>query len=210
MVVDGWIYYCVINEDEYHIYRMKTDGTGKTKLVATTSTNFDVSDGWLYFTASGVPGDSIVRKNLSKTGTVESIYTPPFVFDKFIVDGSWLYVRTQDAISKIPIKKNVKYTEIKQLVTFASSAIPSKLLMVSDGTLFYDISEKKFIPEDETTINIGALYSVQLDGKNKKKLFDESKFSFKNMQLINGYIYFPEEIGRSDKNRERVKINELK
>ena len=119
-------------------------------------------------------------------------------------------MRTQDAIRKIPDKKNVKYSEIKQLVTFPSSDKPSKLLMVSKGMLFYDISEKKFIPEDGIKLDMASLFSVQLDGKNKKKIFDESEFNFKKMQLINGYIYLPEYIGSSDKNMERRRISELK
>ncbi|OLN31745.1 putative cell-wall-anchored protein SasA (LPXTG motif) [Desulfosporosinus metallidurans] len=43
-----WVYYCNTSDKNY-LYKMKTDGTGRTKLNSEHSASINVVDDWIYY-----------------------------------------------------------------------------------------------------------------------------------------------------------------
>lgn len=217
LLVDGYLYYS-LNEVENdktvcNIYRMKTDGKGKVKLVKTINTYFDVRGKWLYYeTYGGAYGTIIKRKDLTKKDTHENIYSPPFMTEEFFIEGKWIYLRAYDRILRIPMKKNVSYSEVKTLIKLSVAGVRSSLLMVNEGWLYYNLEKEEWKKIDgfDQAIITNTLYRIKTNGKQKKKICDQMEFWFEDTQILEGYLYSPSSIRSLQPTTIRLKISDIK
>lgn len=99
-IADGWIYYPVKPSlqslDEFWtVYKVHTDGSGRTKLNDDKTTNLNVSDGWIYYSifindygSSGIYRMETNGDNLTKVSDVKP--------SNLNVVGDWMYFNVPD------------------------------------------------------------------------------------------------------------------
>lgn len=219
LLVDGYLYYSVneVENDKIvcNIYRMKLNGKSKVKLAKTINTYFDVKGKWLYYvTYGGSNGDLLKRKNLTQKDTYENIYSPFFTIQDFFIEGKYIFLRAYDRILRIPMKKNASNSEVKTLVTWSTITLErSSLLMVNEGWLYYNLEKEGGRKIDEfgfeAPITTDTLFRMKIDGKQKKKIYDQKDFNFHGIQFLEGYPYSPSSI-RSSQPVTRLKIGDIK
>ena len=116
-VVGNYIYYVGVYDsgNNYGIYRVKTDGTGKTKLIGNYGYNsFIVQDNYLYYIKETTNSNydevsSLCRYNLSTKKTVSTLYTTT---SRYIGDmslsGDYIYISAIGDETSIIYKINKK------------------------------------------------------------------------------------------------------
>ncbi len=98
---DGWIYYDNW-QDNQNLYKMKLDGTGKTKLADLRDVwSLRVQGDWVYF--EGEDGhNGFYKVKTDGSGLTKVFETPewPYQFNE-VVSGDWIYFATYNGIEKI-------------------------------------------------------------------------------------------------------------
>lgn len=101
--IDGWIYYLkeTDNSGRYgslvlgQIYRIKSDGSGATKLSEDSVTRFAVADGLIYYTKIvNLAGESIISMKLDGSSKQVVSKTPTISLN--VIDG-WIYYSDNDS-----------------------------------------------------------------------------------------------------------------
>lgn len=124
-VVGNYIYYVGVYDsgNNYGIYRVKTDGTGKTKLIGNYGYNsFIVQDNYLYYIKETTNSNydevsSLCRYNLSTKKTVSTLYTTT---SRYIGDmslsGDYIYISAIGDETSIIYKINKKLSLEQQFI----------------------------------------------------------------------------------------------
>jgi hypothetical protein len=164
-VLNGWVYYRNGSESG-KIYKIKVDGTERTKLTDDSSTGLLVVGDWLYY------------NNQTERGKIYKIKVDGTERTKLVDDqasainviGDWIYYQNVTDNNK-PYRVKVDGTGNEKL-----NDTTAYNLMVVDSTIYF------INPEDERRI-----YKMALDGTNKTKLSDvpSSKFN-----IASGWIYY--------------------
>ncbi len=95
-----WIYYCNFN-DNRKLYKIKTDGTEKTKLNDDHSTYINVSGDWVYYTSSssaGTYGGKIYKIKIDGSGKTKLSDDEAGYVN---VSGDWIYYSNYDDMDKL-------------------------------------------------------------------------------------------------------------
>ena len=153
VVNKGWLYFSgnagTVIDGTYHLFRMKTDGTGIETLDSNYCYGMSFYDGWLYYvTREGDNTLSIVRSSLdgkSRKTLLTNTYGCGVVYlDKlyYLDDSSGLNVAAPDGTGATPLLS----TKVRRFV-------------IGNGKIFYADTD-------------GALWKSDIDGKNPVKLRD--------------------------------------
>jgi len=201
-----WIYY-TNNSDGNSLYKIRTDGTGKTKLNDESSLRINVVGEWVYYyndiLTDGLPINSPVYK-IRIDGT-ERIW----LFDEKItcmtVVGDWIYFSNQDGLYKIrtdatgKMKLHNDYVHCINVVgdwIYCTSSPGARLYKIrTDGTeaiIFNDeISHMVIVAGDWIYYaegREGHIYRVRTDGAGKEKIIDDNNVSALN--ISGDWIYY--------------------
>jgi hypothetical protein len=156
----GWIYY-VNRSDNNNIYKVKADGTGRTKLNSMSSWSPNVAGGWVYFYSNN---------SIYKMGTDGSSCSK--IVDgtsRMLVVGDWIYY--MEDINPGIFKVMTDGTNKTRITTVNPTAF-----YVYGGWIYYASQNENH-----------KLYKVKTDGTGNVKLSDDSAYC---MNLADGYIYY--------------------
>lgn len=186
IVKDDWIYYSTIeykgiNIDniEFHIKKIKLEGTNKIDIVNESAKNIDdtnmgyfyLHDGWIFYQSMSDMNKlyKISIDGTQKTKVTDEIISNKYAPGTFIVNGSWLYYIQSNVNNKL-YKMKTDGTS-KELVI--NSAV-GDINIVGDN-IFYTSESDGY-----------KLYKANLDGTKSVKLSD---FSVSDINLIGNWIY---------------------
>lgn len=152
IVVDDWIYYQDGNTSG--LDKIRTDGTGKTRIINEAATLFDVRGGWIYFLQyeQGTLGHSLYRVRLGggeKKLIAEGLGSP-------VTDGTWIYYTKYD---------NTHYQDFATLARCRMDGSWEEILT--------DAGSKPFIDGEWIYFNgQSGIYRMKTDGTEKSKISD--------------------------------------
>ncbi|MGE5328957.1 MAG: DUF5050 domain-containing protein [Deltaproteobacteria bacterium] len=168
-----WIYY-QNTEDGYKLYKIKTDGTSKTKLNDKPSWRMSVVGDWIYYAED--EGHQVYKikidgSNKTKIGNVRAMYLN--------IVGDWMYYAHDGEGYKL-YKAKIDGTEETLLDDNCSCDIS-----VIGEWIYY-------IMYDTTNISSSSdikyyLYRIKTDGTQKTKLVDGAVTKYK---IKDGWIYY--------------------
>lgn len=191
-VVGEWIYY-IDPDNQSSIYKVKADGTGKTRVTLDSAQQFIVVDDWIYY---------ISPVGLYRIKTDGSGQRP-------IIDGnirSILFVKDNYIYySNIDTKANGKqpddYCSIYK-VKFDGS---DRSKIITDNVL-WSIIDGDWIYYTNVSDNYN-LYKSKIDGSSKTKILNMPVATF---NISNGYIYACYQSGNQNINNDIQNIYRLK
>lgn len=196
-VVGNYIYYVGVYDSgrKLGVYRVKTDGTGKTRLIGNYDYNpINVKDNYLYYIKETINSNydeviSLCRYNLSSKKTDKTLYTTTSRYINHIsLSGGYVYISAQGydnfIIYKINTKTKSRTTIYKyQLGENGESTIED--MIYYKGNIYYTVynSEDVYDEDDDNC----EIYRVSSTGKNNKRL---SKYFTNDISLYNDKIYY--------------------
>jgi len=111
VIYDGWVYY--VNDDNHNssLYKVRTDGTGKTTLISNVNVGyFNVSNGWIYYGASSrgdtfpAPGTTgLIKMRTDRTGAT-SLYIHSARHINIV--GDWIFFQDDSNGKSYQIRTN--------------------------------------------------------------------------------------------------------
>jgi hypothetical protein len=162
---DGWVYYNgSIDYSNNGIYKMRSDGSEKTKLIdGLHAQEINVADGWIYFI-----GDKGLYK-MRTDGIGLSKLTDMTLFKDLYLEEGWLYYcDSSDGFYIVKIRTDG--TERTQLTGGAL------FITVADGWIYYKNTDDDL-----------SLYKIRADGTDKTKLSGRQTY---NIIVSGDYVYF--------------------
>ncbi len=168
LLYDGWIYYSNVS-DNYSLYKIRTDGSERTKLNDDQSRVLQVSEDWIYY-INGSDGASIYRintdgKRRTKINDQRSGY--------LVVAEGWLYFTLSDNEDPGMIYKILPDGSGKTQL----NSDPSRQLVVHKDWVYYAIPDYDY-----------QIYRVRTNG-TERELFIEDYFS-RILALEEDWIYY--------------------
>lgn len=211
LIVDGWIYYNVVEpssdfSNKNNIYRMKLNGDGKVLLTESSNKSFEVEGEWIYYEGYGSFGSTIMRMKLDGTKKKEMVFDSSFITDKYIIDDGWLYFHRYDIICRVPLKKNVKASELKEIVKLENYGACLDYFIVHKGWVYY-CDEAKNI-QDDYGFPVSILQRVRIDGKDNMVVYKDNDFFYQRVQLINDCLYSPSALDSIQPAKHYIRIEE--
>lgn len=155
-----WLYYTYAYDD-YHLYRMKADGSEQEKLIAQRIDTFQVSGDWIYFTLD-YGNIKKVRTDGSQMQDITS-KSP----NCFCVAGDWIYYFVGDGLMKIRIDG----TEKQKLTD------DNGWYINIDGDYIYYTN----------AYDDNAIYRIGIDGNGRQALNSDS---CNVINIVDGWVYY--------------------
>lgn len=213
-LVGDWIYYSNWIDPFHHgIYKIKTDGTGKTCIANEAVGSMTVKGNWIYYVkrtnSHSVAENSIYK--MSVDGSCRIRLSNDAVEDA-VVCGDWIYYSNEsDGFKPYRIKidgtcrgkvcddETLFMTAVNNKIYYSNNSDGGKLYVVNG-----DGSERKEIVNDRVSfINAendfiyyvnesykGTLYKVDSKGRNRKKLSKEYGSTGSTITILKDKIYF--------------------
>lgn len=168
-----WTYFSNIT-DNYKLYKMRTDGSSKSKLSDDNVLYINVAGDWIYYCNRS---DQSKIYKISTDGTGRARIDDEHSASLMMVDGEWIYYITPN--------EQFRMYKIKTDGT-GKSRIGDDYgvnnLYAADGWIYY------------TAESVGnKLHRIKTDGTQKMKLFDES--AAQQLNVVGRWIYFVRTVG---------------
>ena len=196
-VVGNYMYYVGVYDSgkSYGIYRVKTDGTGKTKLISNYGYNsVIVKDNYLYYVKESINSSndevaSLCRYNLSTKKTVSTLYTTTTRYiDDMSLSGDYIYIVATGSNNSIVYKINTKTKTRTTVYKYESGTKEESYIddmVYYKGNIYYTVyNDKDPYNENDDTCQV---YKVSSTGKNNKLL---SKYFTTSINLYNDKMYY--------------------
>lgn len=196
-VVGNYIYYVGVYNSgySYGIYRVKTDGTEKTRLIGDYGYNpIVVKDNYLYYIKESVNSNydevtSLCRYNLSTKKTVSTLYTTTTRYiEDMSLSGDYIYITAYGYEDSIIYKINTttkSRTTIYKYQNDEENGSSLDDMVYYNGNIYYTVyKDNNVYDENDDTCEI---YSVSSTGKNNKLI---SKYFTSDINLYNNKIYY--------------------
>jgi len=162
-VVSDWIYYRNEN-DNYSIYKIRTDGSENTKLNDESIHYINVEDGWIYYTNTN---DGCIYR-IRTDGGDRTKLSDFSVGDLQVIDG-WMYGSAPNEIFKMRIDGSER-TKIRDIGNSGYFAV----FNVSGKWIFYCTNE-------------GVLFRINADGSDKIQLSEDTIW---NVHVLGDWLYY--------------------
>ena len=216
-VVGNYVYYLgTYNSGEsVGIYRVKTDGTGKTRLIGNVESPFIVKDSGIYYIKSTYDYDKLCYYSISSKKTTKTLYTTTTrTIDALSISGNYAYVLAtgyeNQLIYKIDTNTKAR-TTLKKLVTYTfddedydDDYDDSDIDFDEDFDEDFDWDDFEDSDDEEYSIDQmiyyqgyiyyivsdydgTEVYKMTADGKNETKI---TSLTTTSMNLYNGKIYY--------------------
>lgn len=169
-----WIYYLYCDNYSFSIYKMKSDGSSKTRLVPGFCFSINIIDDWIYY--HGTAESNLYRMKIDGT---EKTKLNDDRCQYVNVIGDWIYYFNGADDSKIYKIKTDGTGRTK--LNDDESWNP-----VVDGEwIYYRTYEKN--KNNASALNKGSLYKIKTDGTQRTKICDDSA---ENIHVIGDWIYY--------------------
>lgn len=178
-----WVYVYVWEDG---IYKIKTDGTQKTRLVIskTFCYSLNVIGDWLYYTTNSPSGIHKIRTD----GTGSTTISQARVYDGMIVTDAAIYYPASDFFSG------------NRIMRMAHDGSGITVILESTANFTIDGSRIYYAQPVVSDGPTAGLYSCDLSGNNRMLLYpsdtlsDYGVWNKRKIVVANGYIYFTESI----------------
>jgi tetratricopeptide (TPR) repeat protein len=203
------IYYSNLSDNGY-LYKIKTDGTGKTKLNSENSSNINVVDGWVYYMNQSqsnyyslckIQTDGIGETKLSSDQLSGLNVVGNWAYYENSSDNGYIYKIRTDGTGKTKLTSDKTYTKdsicvVENWIYYTNRSDNSCLYKIrldgsgrtklnSDGTYCINVTGDWIYYINET--DNYSLYKIKTDGTGKTKLnSDESIF----INVVGDWIYY--------------------
>ena len=171
----NWIYY-VNNSDSYKLYKIKTDGTGESKLSDDMPKYINVLGDWIYYSNDSDAGKLYKIKT---DGTGKAMLSDD---DAYYVnaEGDWIYYKNNsDANRLYKIKTDgTGKTKVNDDMSYDITA--------AGGWIYYVNESDGY-----------KIYKIKTDGTGRTKLNDNTSY---DINVAVGWIYYQKSITDSDDN----------
>jgi hypothetical protein len=166
-----WIYYACWNESIHYweLKKIKTDGTGKTKLANVNGYSINIVDGWIY------GGDGPDLYKMRTDGTGKKVLDSDGSLHISVVDG-WIYYFNDDYYHSNLYKIRTDGTGKKKL--YGGYALD---INVTGGWVYFTVIDGV---EDNWHY---SLYKMRTDGTGKKKILNTNPFC---VNVVDGWVYY--------------------
>lgn len=172
-VLGKWVYYCKSTENglNFRLYKINLDGSNNTKISddSIVDGNFTVVNGFIYYKVNSENGgEDLYRCKLDgsqKHKLLDNI-------DNFTINDKNIYYYTSLNNGGL-FKVNLDGTNKTKL-----SDDVIDLIAISDNNIYYTVNQH---------IN-KILYSIDLNGKNKTKLYESNDFT--NLNVTKNLLFF--------------------
>ena len=176
-VVGNYVYYLgTYNSGEsVGIYRVKTDGTGKTRLIGNVESPFIVKDSGIYYIKSTYDYDKLCYYSISSKKTTKTLYTTTTrTIDALSISGNYAYLLAtgyeNQLIYKIDTNTKAR-TTLKKLVT-------------------YTFDDEDYDEDyDDSDIDFDEDFDEDFDWDDFED-YDDEEYSIDQMIYYQGYIYY--------------------
>jgi len=176
-VVGNYVYYLgTYNSGEsVGIYRVKTDGTGKTRLIGNVESPFIVKDSGIYYIKSTYDYDKLCYYSISSKKTTKTLYTTTTrTIDALSISGNYAYLLAtgyeNQLIYKIDTNTKAR-TTLKKLVT-------------------YTFDDEDYDDDyDDSDIDFDEDFDEDFDWDDFED-YDDEEYSIDQMIYYQGYIYY--------------------
>ena len=162
-----WIYYCDISDDQ-KLYKVKTDGTGKTKLSNDMSSYVNVIGDWIYYLS--IDGDIGIYK-IKTDGTEKTRIGEEAMGVYLNVIGGWIYYSEWSDEKGNLYKMKTDGTDRTKLNDDQSDYIN----VVGDRVYYINQSDGN------------KLYKINTDGADRTKLNDDNCYA---INVSDDWIYY--------------------
>ena len=176
-VVGNYVYYLgTYNSGQsVGIYRVKTDGTGKTRLIGDVESPFMVKDTGIYYIKSTDEYDKLCYYSISSKKTTKTLYTTTTrTIDALSISGNYAYILAtgyeNQLIYKIDTNTKAR-TTLKKLVTYT-----------------YDDEDYDDEDYDDSDIDLDD-FDEDFDWDDFED-YDDEEYSIDEMIYYQGYIYY--------------------
>lgn len=196
-VVGKYMYYVGIYDsgNRHGIYRVKTDGTEKTRLISNYGYNpIIVKDNYLYYIKESVNSNydevmALRRYSLSTKKTVSTLYTTSSrVIENMSLSGDYIYIVANGYDNSIIYKINTKTKKRTTVYKYKSGKKEESYIedmVYYKGNIYYTVyNDKDSYNENDDTCEV---YKISSTGKNNKCL---SKNFTSSINLYNNKIYY--------------------
>lgn len=200
-VVDDWIYYYGYTDswDAQGIYKMRTDGTDRTKLNVGDSNNINdmsIVDDWIYYTAFEYNHDERGYEYSSSTYSVykmkkdgsdiQLIDSGSDGYGNLIVTNDWIYYIS----GKFNQNNNSYSSEIFKMKT-DGSAKQSILSGISGHIGIINITDDwiYYTEIDYPSSDNHALYKIRTDGLEKQLIYN-NEYMMNDINIVGDWIYY--------------------
>lgn len=176
-VVGNYVYYLgTYNSGQsVGIYRVKTDGTGKTRLIGDVESPFIVKDSGIYYIKSTYDYDKLCYYSISSKKTTKTLYTTTTrTIDALSLSGNYAYILATGYENQLiyKIDTNTKdRTTLKKLVTYT-----------------YDDEDYDDEDFDDSDIDLDD-FDEDFDWDDFED-YDDEEYSIDEMIYYKGYIYY--------------------
>lgn len=191
-IIDGWIYYEISGNG---LYRVRTDGTNKTKILDENIYAINVDSSGIYYLISqhGMTIEDYCRVNLDGTNKKvlidDLIADSPFISD---VNENYIYYERKDGLHRVKKDGTEK-------ILFVNKRIYDFKMI--DDYIFYTCED--------------GLYSIKSDGSEEKNITEDS--TFKYTKYKDSVFYLSENEGENTElyrynmtNKQTEKVPNLK
>jgi len=175
---DGQVFY-INTSDDYQIYRMNSDGSGKAKFDDSTAFRLVADGDWLYF--SGLELFKI-QADGSEKAKLDNLW-----LDELAVGNGWIYAEEgQSDVSGITRRR----TDGSQSEFLNNFQITN--LVLDGDSLFYRNVDDNY-----------ALYRTKIDGTDERRLVDDP-LDYTGLAVQDGWIYYANDSDSSKIYRVRI------
>ncbi|MBL4934272.1 DUF5050 domain-containing protein [Clostridium sp. YIM B02515] len=187
-----WIYYCNFS-DNRKLYKIKTDGTEKTKLNDDHSTYINVLGDWVYYTSgssAGTYGGKLYKIKTDGSGKTKLSDNEAGYIN---ISSDWIYYSNYDDMDKL----------------YKIKTDGTKKTKLSDNRAWYINISGDWIYYSKIVNNRGQLYKIKTDGSKDTKLNEDAQY----VNVVDDWIYYMTNYtrnnpgGKEGGNLSRMKID---
>ena len=175
-LVGDWVYYAGF--DSAGVFRVRADGTAKTKLVEGSITNLSIVGEWMYYgtgkSINKARTDGTDKTELASGGAAESV-----------VVGDWIYF-SQGTFNEASIPSYVVYrmrTDGTEKTEIASGQSIRHINVVGDW-MYYDYAAFT----SDGNLDHAGVYRMRTDGTKKTKIVNGERFG--SVNVVDGWVYY--------------------
>jgi hypothetical protein len=176
-----WIYYSTVfvNGGKGNLYKIRTDGTGKTKLIDGRVLFINVVGDWIYYVNIGVSGNNYDLYKIRTDGTGETKLSNS-AFDISVV-GDWIYYLGSGDSGSTPCLRKIRTDGSGETKLGNDLALSFYVnISVVDDWIYY-------VNKNDST-NF-ALYKIRKDGTQETMILSDPEQILSN-NVVGDWIYY--------------------
>jgi hypothetical protein len=169
-IVEDWIYFNTF-QPEFGIFKIRTDGTQRTKLTEDTGYCMNVTNDWVYYIDNYHNKDKQKLYKVRIDGT-ERIQLSDDHIGFINVAGDWIYYSHLEDAGRLYKMRTDGTNKMKITEDIA------RIFNVSGSWVYY-----------RSGLDHQKLYKIRIDGTERTKLMDDQPFDIARISIVGDWVY---------------------